>query len=257
MNFEGHSILELQSSDPSVLAAIVALQQEVAVINGEIKTQEGQITTIQGQIVSIQNDAKTQAGQITTLGSNVTTLQQEEKKIQDDVTQLQSRVTTLGTEVTSLSTAVQTLQNAPTIGDCGSLVLTCPVTTDTATLRVAIAADWDTFYSTGYSPPGSPFTLTQFVAVNFQTLEGFNPIGLYWTRPTGVTNNTAAFEIDATSSFIPSIDMAVRVSVQGLSNIFDATPLFYVGYNEQRYRPSANVSSWGFSRVWWGNINSA
>ena len=251
MDYLGHSILSLQSSDPATLAAIVALQAEVAVIETEIgslqteaKTQGAAITTVQGQITSLQNDAKTQEGELTTVRTRVTalegavgTIQDEEKKIKDNVTQLQ-------TQVVALSTDVRILQNAPTIADCGSLVLTCPVTTDTATLRVAIAADWDTFYSTGYSPPASPFTLTQFVAVNFQTLEGFNPIGFYWTRPTGVTSNTAAFEIDATASFIPSVDMAVRVSVQGLSNIFDTTPLFYVGYNEQRYRPSANVSSW-------------
>ena len=251
MDYLGHSILSLQSSDPATLAAIVALQAEVAVIETEIgllqnesKTQEGQITTVQGQISSLQNDAKTQEGELTTVRARVTalegavgTIQDDEKKIKDNVTQLQ-------TQVATLSTDVRILQNAPSIADCGSLVLTCPVTTDTATLRVTIAADWDTFYSTGYSPPASPFTLTQFVAVNFQTLEGFNPIGFYWTRPTGVTNNTATFEIDATASFIPSIDMAVRIGIQGLNNIFDATPLYYVGYNEQRYRPSANVSSW-------------
>jgi polyhydroxyalkanoate synthesis regulator phasin len=248
MNFLGESILSLQSSDPATLAAIVALQAEVAVIDGEItflqteaKTQEGKITTVQGQISSLQNDVKDQEGELTAVRTRVTalegavvTLQDDEKKIKDSVTQIQTQLTTLSTII----------QNAPSIADCGSLVLTCPVTMDTATLRVAIAADWDTFYSTGYSPPASPFTLTQFVSVNFQTLEGFNPIGLYWTRPSGVTSATATFEIDATASFIASIDLGVRIGVQGLNNIFDTTPLYYVGYNEQRYRPSANVSSW-------------
>ena len=196
MDYQGRSI-QSGTADPAVLEAIVALQQEVVAINGEIgflqtesNTQEDQISIVQGQILSIQtnvtqlqDDAKTQAGQITSLGSDVTTLQDDEKKIQADVTQLQSQVATLGSEVTTLLTAVQTLQSAPSIADCGSLVLTCPVSTDTATLRVTVAADWDNFYYTGYSPAGSPFTLTQFVAVNFQTLEGFNPIGLYWTDP--------------------------------------------------------------------------
>ena len=248
MDYLGHSILSLQSSDPATLAAIVVLQQEVAVIDGEItflqneaKTQGAAITTVQGQITSLQNDAKTQEGELTTVRARVTALEGAVGTIQDDEKKINNNVTQLQTQVATLSTI---LQNAPSIADCGSLVLTCPVTTDTATLRVTVAADWDTFYSTGYSPPASPFTLTQFVAVNFQTLEGFNPIGFYWTRPTGVTNNTATFEIDATASFIPSIDMAVRIGIQGLNNIFDATPLYYVGYNEQRYRPSANVSSW-------------
>ena len=251
MDYLGHSILSLQSSDPATLAAIVALQAEVAVIEGEITglqtestRQEGQITTVQGQISSLQNDVKDQAGEITAVRTRVTALEGAVKTLQDDEKKIKDNVTQLQTQVATLSTDVRILQNAPSIADCGSLVLTCPVTTDTATLRVAIAADWDTFYSTGYSPPASPFTLTQFVAVNFQTLEGFNPIGLYWTRPSGVTGATASFEIDATASFIPSIDMAVRIGVQGLNNIFDTTPLYYVGYNEQRYRPSANVSSW-------------
>ena len=91
MNFEGHSILELQSSDPAVLAAIVALQQEVAVINGEIgllqteaKTQEGQITTVQGQISSLQNDVKDQEGEITALRTRITSLEGAVGTIQDD-----------------------------------------------------------------------------------------------------------------------------------------------------------------------------
>ena len=175
-------------------------------------------------------------------------MQTEEKKVKDNVTQLQTQVVTLGGEVKSLSTAVQTLQNevqnAPSIADCGSLVLTCPVSIDTATVRVTISTDWDGFYYTGYRPPGSQLTLTSFVAVNFQKLVDSNPIGLYWTRPTGATGDTASFEIDATASFIPSVDMALRIGVQGLSNIFDTTPLYNVGYNEQRYRPSANVASW-------------
>ena len=228
MDYEGKSILQ-QTTDPQNAintADIIILKREVA---------------------ELQEDVKNNTSDITTLHSQVTSLQTEEKKIKDNVTDLQTQVATLGGDVKSLSTAVQTLQNelqnAPSISDCGSLVLTCPVSIDTGTVRVTTSTDWDGFYYTGYSPPNSQLTLTSFVAVNFQKVVDSNPTGLYWTRPTGATGDTASFEIDATASFIPSVDMAVRIGVQGLSNIFDATPLYDVGYNEQRYRPSANVAS--------------
>ena len=237
MDYLGHSILSLQSSDPATLAAIVALQAEVAVIETEIgllqneaKTQEGQITSVQGQITSLQNDVKTQEGEITTLRTQVGDLNRD--------------IVDVSSQINNLDASVRALQNAPNIADCGSLVLTCPVTTDTATLRVTVSTDWDNFYYTGYSPSGSPFNLTPFVAVNFQRLIDSNPIGVYWQRPPAATGATAAFEIDATASFIPSVDMGVRVGVKVLSSLLSVTPLFYFGYNEQRYRPSANVATW-------------
>ena len=214
MDFEGHSILELQSSDPAVLAAILALQAEVA--------------AAESAILSLQNEAKTQQGEI--------------KTAQDDIGRLKQNVVDLQREIDSLSAAIRVLQTAPSLGDGGCLVLTCPVATDTATLRVPISADWDSFYSTGYSPPGSPFTLNPFVSVNFQ--DSPNPFGVYWNRPTAATGAFASFEIDAESAFIPSIDMAVRVSVKVMPDLFSTDPIFYVGYNEQRYRPSAFVSAW-------------
>ena len=159
MDYVGHSILELKSSDPGTLAAIVALQAEV---------------------VFLQNEAKTQQGEI--------------KTAQDDIGRLQQNVVDLQREIDSLSAAIRVLQTAPSLGDGGCLVLTCPVATDTATLRVPISADWDSFYSTGYSPPGSPFTLNPFASVNFQ--DSPNPFGVYWNRPTADTGAFASFEID-------------------------------------------------------------
>ena len=260
MDYLGRSILELSSSGPGDLAAIVVLQQEV-------KTLEGQITTIQGQITFLQNESKTQQDEITglddqvafvqnsitliqedikTQGGEITALQTGTLALDGEIRTLQSQVVTLNSEILNLSNAIVALQRAPNIADCGTLVLTCPVTTDTATLRVPIGTDWDGFYSTGYSPSGSPFNLTPFVAVNFQKLVDFNPLGVYWARPAAAAQSTtASFEIDATASFIPSVDMAVRVGVKVLASLFSETPLFYFGYNEQRYRPSANVSSWG------------
>ena len=49
MDFEGHSILELQSSDPAVLAAIVVLQAEVVTLEAESTAAHEQILFIQGQ----------------------------------------------------------------------------------------------------------------------------------------------------------------------------------------------------------------
>ena len=45
MDFEGHSIIEL-STDPSVLAAIVVLQQEVTALQDEVKTLEQDVITL-------------------------------------------------------------------------------------------------------------------------------------------------------------------------------------------------------------------
>ena len=107
----------------------MALQQEAAVINGEIsllqtenKTQAGQITVIQGQLASIQTD--------------ITKLENEAKAQDGKITNLQAQVLTLASEITNLSNAIVALQRAPNIADCGTLVLTCPVTTDTVCLSV-------------------------------------------------------------------------------------------------------------------------
>ena len=221
MDYLGHSILELKSSgtDPATLAAIVTLQAEVA--------------ATERAILSIQNEAKSQQGEIKTAQDDIGRLKQ-------NVVDLQS---TLQREIDSLSAAIRVLQTAPSLGDGGCLVLTCPVATDTATLRVPISADWDSFYSTGYSPPGSPFTLNPFVSVNFQ--DAADPFGLYWNRPTaGANGATASFEIDASAAFIPSIDMAVRVGIKVMPDLFSTDPIFTFGYKEQRYRPSAFVSAW-------------
>lgn len=259
MDYLGRSILELSSSGPGDLAAIAILQQEVAGIQSELTTIGGQITFLQNESKTLENDFKRIDDQVAFVQGALTEVEAELKtqegqigQIQTDtlaidreIRTLQSQVVTLNSEINNLSNAVLTLQRAPNIGDCGSLVLTCPVQTDTATLRIDIGTDWDVFYSAGYSPVNSPFTLTPFVAVNFQRLVDYNPLGVYWQRPAnGASGNFAAFEIDATASFIPSIDMAVRVGIKGLASLFSETPLFYYGYNEQRYRPSANVSSW-------------
>ena len=214
MDFEGHSILELQSSDPSVLAAIIVLQTEVNTLRQRVDDEEKTVTGLTLAVNTTKADVKT--------------LEQDVSGIQRDITDMAAQI--------------RVLQNAPNIADCGSLVLFCPVSTDTATQRSSISSDWDSFYSTGYSPPGSPFTLTPFLAVNFQAAA--NPFGVYWNRPTAATGAFASFEIDATVSFIPSIDMAVRVSAKVMPDLFSTTPMYVFGYNEARYTPSAFVSSW-------------
>ena len=157
-----------------------------------------------------------------------------------DIIILKQEVSELQQEVNSLTTTIETLQNI--ICDCASLVLTCPVATDTATLRVPISYDWNTFYSTGYNPVASPFDLLPFAAINFQIAP--NPTGVYWQRPPSASGDRASFEIDASAAFIPSIDMAVRIGIRVVSSLSQVTPMFVFGYNEQRYRPSAFVESW-------------
>ena len=110
------------------------------------------ILIIQGEIADLQTRVKS-------LDGAVGNLETEEKQLQTQLTQVQTRLT-------SLEGVVQTMQTV--LGDCGSIVLTCPVATDTATLRVPIAFNWDTFYSTGYQPVGTPFDLTPFATNNFQ-----------------------------------------------------------------------------------------
>ena len=184
------------------------------------------ILIIQGEIAALQTRVKS-------LDGAVGNLETEEKNVQTQLAQVQTRLT-------SLEGVVQTMQTV--LGDCESIVLTCPVATDTATLRVPIAFNWDTFYSTGYQPVGTPFDLTPFAANNFQLAP--NPIGLYWNRPAEATGDTAAFEIDAEAAFIPSIDMAVRIGIKVMPSLFSPTPMFVIGYGEQRYSPSAFVANW-------------
>ena len=158
-------------------------------------------------------------------------------------------MTQLGGEVNNLSTAVQTLQNAPSIiGDCGSIVLTCPRTTDTATYQVILPTDWSAFYARGYNPNGSPFHMTTFVGGNFLLL-GVNPVGLSWIRPTTSVSETATFEIDASVSFIPSLNMAVRVGVGIYAGQFDRIPMFDLGLNEREYRISTAVVTWSVKMI--------
>ena len=148
MDYLGRSILELSSSggDPAV---IIVLQQEVAAI-------EREITELKTESKSQQDEISTVQGQINSIGNSITSLQNEAKTQADHIARLDGQVVTLNSEILNLSNAIVALQRAPNIADCGSLVLTCPVTTDTATLRVPIGTDWDGFYSTGYSPAGSP-----------------------------------------------------------------------------------------------------
>ena len=244
MDYEGKSILE-QTTDPStpaILAAIVVLQAEVKALDESVASVQSSVNSLSSTVGTavtdvntlrqrVNDDEKTVAGltlAVNTTKADVKTLEQDVSRIQQDIT--------------AMAAQIRVLQNAPNITDCGSLVLFCPVSTDTATQRSSISSDWDSFYSTGYSPPGSPFTLTPFLAVNFQAAA--NPFGVYWNRPTAATGAFASFEIDATVSFIPSIDMAVRVSAKVMPDLFSTTPMFVFGYNEARYTPSAFVSTW-------------
>ncbi len=59
MDYLGHSILSLQSSDPATLAAIVALQAEVAVVEGDAKTQAGELTTLRERVTALDGAVKT------------------------------------------------------------------------------------------------------------------------------------------------------------------------------------------------------
>ena len=180
---------------------------------------------------------------IVVLQEQVAVLQTETKTLEDEMTAVQEQLAFNNGRITSLQGQVSALNSIVSAGaDCGSLVLFCPVSTDTATQRSSIGSDWNSFYSNGYSPPGSAFTLTPFLSNNFQAAA--NPFGVYWTRPTSATGAFASFEIDATVSFIPSIDMAVRVSVKVMPDLFSTTPMYVFGYNEARYRASAFVSSW-------------
>jgi hypothetical protein len=229
MDYQGRSI-QTGAADP----AILVLQGEIAALQSELKTIESELAGVQSTITAIQGEAKSQEGKIT---------------------DLQAQVVTLSSEINNLSNAITILQNAPSIGDCASIVLTCPVLTDTATLRVPISYDWSTFYSTGYSPPGTPFDITPFAATNFGF--GPNPSGFYWSRPASATGNSASFEIDASCTFIPSVDMAVRVGIRVVSSLSSVTPLFVIGYNESRYTPTAFVATWDARLIVSVPLNSA
>ena len=108
--------------------------------------------------------------------------------------------------------------------DICSVVLTCPVSAQTATLTVP-AGGQRYFYYFGYTPNNSPFEISVYSGGgNFR----LGTYGLIWTRPTESQNLGAVFEIDALATFFPSAQVYVNLGVKVWGNVFDTTPMYCV-----------------------------
>ena len=67
MDYLGQSILSLSTSDPGTMAAIVALQEELAAVEQEVKSAETAIGIL-------QNDVQAVTARVTALTSEISTL---------------------------------------------------------------------------------------------------------------------------------------------------------------------------------------
>ena len=143
MDYLGHSILSLSSSDPGTMAAIVALQEELAAVEQEVKSAETAIGILQTQYGSLNRE--------------LVATQNDVQAVKNTVTALTSEISTLG--------AIG--------GDTVSVVLTAPVSVNEATLTVPTGSGGERyFYWFGYVPynpsnPGNPFTLSTYAAAIF------------------------------------------------------------------------------------------
>ena len=248
MDYLGHSILELKSSgtDPATLAAIVALQAEVVVLQDDSKFQEGQITTLQTQTLALrtdvghlQDDYKSQEGKITDLQTRTLALRTDVGHLQDEQKATQAQLTAVAATVATLQNDVSYLQ------DFGSFVLQCPVQAQTATLSIPLQFEHEYFYYYGYAPINSPFVLTRQAGGNFAN----GTYGLIWTRPTTSQNLGAIFEVDVLATFIPSAFMYVKLAVQVWANAFDSSPMYDLEINERSFAPSSVVNTWSAKMI--------
>ena len=139
MNYQGKSIVGDGSGGPDILAAIVALQEELAAVEQQLKIEGDAIYFLQqGQAIIIRQVVATQ----------------------DDVQKINATITALRGDVSTLEAIA---------ADTVSVVLTCPVSAETATLTVPTTAAGERyFYYFGYAPNDSPFTLSTYAGGNFR-----------------------------------------------------------------------------------------
>ena len=223
MDYLGQSILSLSTSDPGTMAAIVALQEELAAVEQEVKSAETAIGILQTQYGS---------------------LNRELVATQNDVQAVTARVTALTSEISTLGAIG---------GDTVSVVLTAPVSVNEATLTVPTGSGEERyFYWFGYVPynpsnPGNPFTLSTYAGGNFRV----GTYGVIWTRPTDSQNLSAVFEIDALSTFFPNQLQTtyVNLKVEVRANPFvRANPLYDFVFNDRPF-PHSSFQTWSMKRT--------
>ena len=216
MDYEGKSILE-QTTDPStpaILAAIVVLQQEVQAIDGEIKAIQDEEKKIESRLGGIESKQAS-------MQTNFSILQTQMAFVQDEVSTLKAIA-----------------------ADTFSVVLTCPVSAQTATLTVP-AGGVRYFYYFGYAQNASPFTLSSYSGGgNFR----LGTYGLIWTRPTESQNLGAVFEIDALATFFPSAQVYVNLGVKVWGNVFDSTPMYDLVFNDRPFFPNS-LQTWSMKNT--------
>ena len=263
MNNEGYPIYG-EEEDPQVAINtrdIATLNQEVASFQTEINTATQDIDILKLRVDDIDDVVIPSFNkQLGVLGKEVDTITDglrganseigvltvDLDTAQKDIDSLSRTVKTLDTQVASLSTQIANLSGA---GDIGSIVLTCPSDKDDAKLTVDIPTDWRIFYQKGYKPTNSPFHMTTYVSGNMNLINSLNPSGLFWIRPTTSSADFASFEVDASTTFIPSHDMGVRLSVAIYDQQFATIPMYDLGYNERYYQPSTAVTTWSIKMI--------
>ena len=217
MDYEGKSILE-QTTDPStpaILAAIVVLQQEVQAIDGEIKAIQNEEKKTETRLGAIESK---QAG----MQTNLSILQTQMAFVQDEVSTLKAIA-----------------------ADTFSVVLTCPVSAQSATLTVPTGGE-RYFNYFGYAPNNSPFELHTYSGGTNIRLGTY---GLIWTRPTDSQNLGATFEIDALATFFPNqgaqtfVNLRVQVRGDPLS-----APMYDLVFNDRPFS-DGSFQTWSMKRT--------
>ena len=178
---------------------------------------------------------------IAALQEEMVAIEGQIKTLQDDEKQIVSRLADIESKQAGMQTNSSTLQAIA--ADTFSVVLTCPVSAQTATLTVP-AGGVRYFYYFGYAPNASPFTLSSYSGGgNFR----LGTYGLIWTRPTESQNLGATFEIDALATFFPNAEVYVNLRVQVRGDPFSA-PMYDLDFNDRPFTPGS-LQTWSMKRT--------
>ena len=83
-----------ESKADKILSAVLTIQGQVTILQGQMKTTQGQIERMQGQIVTTQNQVERMQGQIETTQNQVERMQGQIEATQNQVETMQGQMLT-------------------------------------------------------------------------------------------------------------------------------------------------------------------
>ena len=110
----------------------------------------------------------------------------------------------------------------------GAIVSFCPYNQDSARAQNNLSEVFNNFYSYGYEV-GDTFVVDHAYGLQFTPLFANTPCGLIWTAPTNWTGSKAAFEINASVSFLSSY--ARDISIRLVARLYDAAGVYLTEYS--------------------------